>query len=242
MMTPIAIAVFLSTCAAGAVVQATTGFGFGILCMAVFPYILPSYLQSTAVSSVCAATMSTMVAIRSRKHINFKIILPLFLGYSVASVWSVYYAKTQSEGLMVKLLGGVLILVSIYFMFFSGKFRIRPTFYNGIIAGVLGGVGSGMFSIGGPPVIIYLMSAISDKDEYRACSVTYFAIGSWYVSTVRWINGVFDAQTVYLWGMAILALCVGTYIGNRIFDRINAATLKRLVYCFMAVSGVTMLF
>lgn len=241
-MTPIAILAFLVTCVAGAVVQTTTGFGFGILCMAIFPYILPSYLQATAVSSICAATMSSMVAIRCRKQINFKIILPLFIGYSIASVWSIRYAKTQSEGLMVKLLGVVLILVSIYFIFFSGKVRIKPTFINGVAAGLIGGVGSGMFSIGGPPVVIYLMSAISDKDEYRACSLTYFAIGSWYVSAARWLNGVFDAQTVYLWLMAIAALFVGTYIGNLIFDRINAVTLKRLVYCFMAVSGVTMLF
>lgn len=241
-MTPVAITVFLFTCVAGAIVQATTGFGFGILCMAVFPYILPSYLQATAVSSICAATMSSMVAIRFRKHINFKIILPLFIGYSVASVWSIHYAKAQSEGLMIKLLGAVLIIVSIYFMFFSGKFRIKPTFINGVAAGAIGGVGSGMFSIGGPPVVIYLMSAISDKDEYRACSLAYFAIGSWYVTAARWLNGVFDAQTVYLWLIAIGALCVGTYIGNRIFDRINAGTLKRLVYCVMAISGITMLF
>lgn len=241
-MTPVATAIFLISCTAGAVVQTTTGFGFGILCMAIFPYILPSYLQATAVSSVCAATMSSMVAVRCRKHINFKLILPLFTGFSIASVWSIRCAKAQPEGLMVKLLGGVLILVSIYFIFFSGKFRLRPTFFNGVIAGVLGGVGSGMFSIGGPPVVIYLMSATSDKDEYRACSLAYFAIGSWYVSAARWLNGVFDAQTVHLWLMAIIALCAGTYIGNLIFNRINAATLKRLVYCFMAISGVTMLF
>ncbi len=241
-MTPVAIALFLLSCMAGALVQATTGFGFGILCMTIFPYILPSYLQATAVSSICVATMSTMVAVRYRKHINFKIILPLFAGYSVASVWSVQYAKAQAEGFMIRLLGIILILVSVYFVFFSEKVRIRPTFLNGVVAGLLGGAGSGMFSIGGPPIVIYLMSAISDKDEYRACSLAYFAIGSWYVSAARWLNGVFDAQTVHLWLMAIAALCAGTYIGNRIFDRINAATLKRLVYCFMAISGVTMLF
>ncbi len=241
-MTPVAIAIFLLSCAAGALVQATTGFGFGILCMAVFPYVLPSYVQATAVSSICVATMSTMVAVRQRKHANFKIILPLFVGYSIASVWSVRYAKAQAEGFMIKLLGCVLILVSIYFIFFSDKIRIKPTFANGVAAGLIGGVGSGLFSIGGPPVVLYLMSAVSGKEEYRACSLTYFAFGSWYVTAVRWSNGLLDAQTVQLWLMAIIALCAGTYIGNRIFDRINAATLKRLVYGFMAISGVTMLF
>lgn len=241
-MTFVTTAIFLLTCTAGAVVQATTGFGFGILCMAIFPYILPSYLQSTAVSSVCAATMSSMVAIRYRKYIRLKIIWPILAGYSVASVWSIRFAKMQSDTVMVKFLGAVLILVSIYFFFFNDKIRVRPTILNGVIAGLIGGVGSGLFSIGGPPVVIYLMSALSDKDEYRACSLAYFAIGSWYVSTARWLNGVFDAQTVVLWMMAIVALGVGTFIGNCIFSRINAQTLKRLVYCFMAISGVTMLF
>lgn len=241
-MMPAATVIFLLSCMAGAVVQATTGFGFGIVCMAIFPYVLPGYSQSIAVSSLCAATMSSMAAVHCRKFVNFKVILPLFMGYSFASVWSIRYAEAQSDGFMVRLLGIVLIVVSLYFIFFSGKIRVRPTFLNGIIAGAIGGVGAGMFGIGGPPVIIYLMSAISDKNEYRACSLTYFAIGSWYASGARWISGIITAQTVQLWLIAIVALGVGTCIGNRIFDRIDAITLKRLVYCFMAVSGATMLF
>lgn len=241
-MAPVGMMLFLLICATGALVQATTGFGFGIVCMAVFPYILPSYSQSIAVCSLCAATMSSMVAVRCFKDVKFKIILPLFVGYSVASVWSIRYANSQSEGLMIKLLGAVLILVSIYFMFFSGKIKVCPTFINGIIAGVIGGIGAGMFGIGGPPVVIYLMSAIEDKNEYRACSLMYFSIGSWYASGIRWLNGIITAQTVQWWMLAVAALCVGTWLGNRIFDKINAQTLRYLVYGFMSISGLAMFF
>lgn len=241
-MSRVALTLFLLICAAGALVQATTGFGFGIVCMAVFPYILPSYSQSIAICSLCAATMSTMVAIRCLKDVKFKIILPLLAGYFVASVWSIRYASSQSEGLMMRLLGVVLVLVSIYFIFFSGKLRVRPTFINGVIAGTLGGIGAGMFGIGGPPVVIYLMSATEDKNEYRACSLMYFSIGSWYASSVRWINGIVTMQTVQWWLLAVAALCVGTWAGNRLFDKINAKTLRYLVYGFMAISGLTMLF
>lgn len=241
-MPPLIIAIFLLSCLVGAVIQATTGFGFGIFVMAIFPHILSSYAQSAALSSICAATMSAMVVIRYGKHINFKLILPLLVGYSVAAILSVQYAKAQSEGFMVRLLGAVLILLSIYFLFFCDKICIKPTFLNGVLAGVLGGVGSGLFSIGGPPVVIYLMSATTDKDEYRACSLLYFTVSSTYVTAVRWANGLLSPETVYLWLLAIAALGAGSYIGNRIFHRINAGTLKRLVYGFMAISGVTMLF
>ncbi len=241
-MTPLVITAFLLTCLTGAVIQATTGFGFGIFVMAIFPHILSSYTQSVTLSSVCAATMSCMVVLRHRKHINLKLVLPLLAGYSVASVLSVHYAKSQSEGIMIRLLGGMLILVSIYFMFFSDKIRIKPTPLNGVVAGVLGGVGSGLFSIGGPPVVIYMMSATTGKDEYRASSMAYFAVGCSYVSAVRWANGFFPSETVWLWLLAIAALAAGSFIGNRIFHRINAGTLRRLVYGFMAISGATMLF
>ena len=236
------LAMFLFSCAVGALIQTTTGFGFGIVCMAIFPYILPSFGQSVAISSLCAAPMSSVVALRCRKHVNLKMILPLFAGYSLAVAWSIRYSKTQSEGLLIRLLGVVLILVSVYFIFFSNTLRIRPNFFNGFCMGIFCGIGAGMFGIGGPPAVIYLMSATQDKDEYRACSLAYFAIGSWYASGVRMFNGIINGQTVRWWMLALAALVVGVWAGNRLFYKINAKVLKRLVYGFMAISGLTMLF
>lgn len=240
-MSAIALAILIFTCAAGALVQATTGFGYGIVCMAVFPYIL-GYSEAIAICSLCAATMSSMVAVRNYKKVKLNIIIPMLAGFSVASVISIRFVKSRAEGAMTKALGVILILVSIYFILFSGKIRIRPTFLNGVIAGALGGIGSGMFGIGGPPVVIFLMSATDDKDVYRSCSLTYFAVGSWYASGVRFLNGIITARVVTLWLIAVLAIAAGTWLGNRLFDRVDAKKLKYLVYGFMAVSGVAMLF
>lgn len=229
-------------CAAGALIQATTGFGYGIVCMTVFPYIIPGYSQAIAVCSLCAATMSTLVAVKNYKKARPGIIIPLLIGFCIASALSIRFVKSQADGAMMKALGVILVLVSIYFIFFSGKIRIRPTFANGVIAGALGGIGAGMFGIGGPPVVIFLMSATEDKEVYRACSLTYFAIGSWYASGVRFANGIITGEVLMLWLIAIAALAAGTWLGNRIFDRINGKALIYAVYGFMAVSGVIMLF
>ena len=235
------LAIFVLICAAGALVQATTGFGYGTVCMAVFPYIL-GYSESIAICSLCAATMSTMVAVKHHKGVKLSIVLPMLAGFSVASALSIRFVKSRADGGMMKALGIILIAVSIYFILFSGKIRIRPTYLNGVIAGAFGGIGAGMFGIGGPPVVIFLMSATDDKEVYRSCSMAYFALGSWYASSVRLINGIITLRVVTLWAIALLALAAGTWLGNRLFDRVDAKKLRYLVYGFMALSGAAMLF
>ena len=136
------------------------------------------------------------------------------------------------------MLGIVLILLSIYFMFYSGKVRIKPSFANGVIAGAIGGIGTGFIGIGSPPAVIFLMSATNDKNVYRSSSLAYFAIGSWYASGVRVVNGITNLRVVTLW---VIALAAGTYIGSKLFDKINTDMLTKIVYGFMAVSGIAML-
>lgn len=240
-MSGFALAALLLSAMAGAIIQTTTGFGFGILCMAVFPYLLPNVTQAAAVSSLCAATMATFVVVQFRRHCRLRVIAPSLVGYALTSTLCIRFAAQQAQGALMKALGAVLILISIYFIFWGNRFRIRPIAINGFVAGAVGGVGAGFFSIGGPPMVIYLLSSLQDKEEYRATSQLYFAIGSWYASTVRGINGILTPQVLQCWLLAVVALAVGVAIGNRVFARIDAALLRKLVYGFMAISGLKML-
>ena len=231
----------LITCVVGAIVQSTTGFGFGSVMMAVLPYFMANYLQVAALSTLCGTSMSIMVAAKNFRKADFKVILPLFTGYIVSCTVAVRVSKGFDGETLTKALGVILIMVSIYFVFFNNKIKIKPTFKNGVIAGMIGGAGSALFSISGPPTVIYMLAAVEDKDVYRASTLTFFAMGGIYSTAVRIANGIFTAQMVQLWLMALVALALGAYIGGKIFHMINADMLKKLVYGYMAVSGVTML-
>ena len=231
----------LLTCVVGAIVQSTTGFGFGSVMMAVLPYFMANYLQVAALSTLCGTSMSLMVAVKNFRKADFKVILPLFAGYIVSCTVAVRMSKGFDGEMLTKALGVILIIVSIYFVFFNNKIKVKPTFRNGVIAGMIGGIGSALFSISGPPTVIYMLAAVEDKEVYRASTLTFFAMGGIYSTTVRIANGIFTAQMVQLWILGLVALSIGTYIGGKIFHRINADMLKKLVYGYMAVSGVTML-
>lgn len=235
------VAMLTIGCIGGAIVQSTTGFGFGIVSMAFLPYMM-DYLGATALAGLGAMVISASVAFKNWRKANLKIVLPLITAYAVTMAVSLKIAKKSSNETLTKALGIMLICMSIYFMFFNNKIRIKPTITNGLIAGALGGIGAGFFSIGGPPTVIYILSCTDDKEAYRANQLVYFTMTGIYSSGVRIVNGIVTKEVWIMFGISIVALLIGTYIGGVIFHRINANKLRKLIYGVMAVSGLTMLF
>jgi uncharacterized membrane protein YfcA len=225
----------------GSTVQTTCGFGNGILVMTVFPFLLP-FSQSAAISSMASVLLSSLIAVRSRKFIRFDVLWPLLLSGIAVSSGVIFLAVGKSDKLLIRMLGGLLILLSLYFIFFDGKIRIKPSCTNGVAAGILGGIGGGLFSIAAPPVVVYLLSSLDLKEEYRATVTAYFAITGLSMTIVRALNGIVTWQLLKTFSAMSIAIVAGVLLGNRIFDRINVRLLRRLVYLVMAVSGLAMLF
>ena len=88
-----AVVCFLLISMASAVVQSTTGFGYGTVCMALLPYIMPNHLETAAICSLCTATTATMAAIKAAKHARRKLVIPLCVGFFIASTLSIRFAK-----------------------------------------------------------------------------------------------------------------------------------------------------
>lgn len=240
-MSPLEVVLLLAFSLLGAVVQCTTGFGFAVVLMSIIPHFMGSYLECAALCSLGGLFISLLVTIKNIKNANFKVMIPLIIGYAVSCGIAVPMSKHIPTESFAKALGAVLLLASIYFIFFNNKFRIRPTFTNGIIAGSIAGVGAALFAVAGPPIAIFLISTTEDKDIYRATSLAFFTMSSCYSTSMRVINGIitFDLLMVFLPMLAMVIL--GYFVGNRIFDKINIDMIKKAVYILMAISGITML-
>lgn len=233
---------FFLFCVGGSVIQSVTGFGFSIFCMTVFPFLIGNYHAATAISGMCGATMGICIAWRHRRDINVRLVVPLSVSYFIAFPLGVKLTLILDEDMLLRVLGGILICLSLYFFFLSDRISLRPTIVGGLCCGFLGGLFSGFCSIGGPPVVLYLLAAAKTKEEYRASIQFYFSVGNSYGVLVRAFNGLITTQVLGLWILALFALLIGGTIGGKIFNRVNAAVLRRMVYAIMAISGCTMLF
>lgn len=241
-MSPSVIAIFVAVCLTGVVIQCVSGFGFGIFVMTIFPFFMPSYVTGVTVSQALSMSMSLYLAFTLRKEANLKLLAVPLLGYAVSNAVCVALSLSQSDVVLKKMLGVFLFLLSLYFVFFSDKVKIKPTKTNGVIAGLLSGALSGMFGAGGPPIVIYLLSVTDTPRQYLANIQCFFALSSMYNLSMRVINGMVNQTVINYWLLGLPVVCLGIWIGKKLSKGINAATLKRLVYAFMALSGLVMVF
>lgn len=219
-------------------VQRVTGFGFGIICMTALPYLVPSYGEAAALSSMMAAVASLVPAVRTFRFIPWKKLIPILLTFLAVSFFAVGIV-TKVDGTSLKhYLGAVLIIVSVYFFFFSEKIHLRPSLPTQIGMGTLSGFMGGLFSMQGPPAVIYFISASDGKREYLALTQWYFLMGNIMMSVFRAQRGFL---TPYVWEgflFALPAIAIGLWLGAEVYRKIRGELLRKIIYCFLAVAGV----
>lgn len=223
---------------AGSFIQRVTGFGFGIFIMTMLPMLMPSYGEATTLSGLLAMSTSLVVAIRMRKLIVWKRLLPLIAVFLVFSFSAVAVLGRIDTPMLRKVLGAVLIAVAIYFAFFQNRIKIRPTPLSGGIAGALSGLMGGFFAMQGPPAVLYLVSSEPDKEHYMAMVQAYFLIGNLLLTFARAMNGFTTAAVGWGYLYGIGGVAIGATLGAFVFKKLTSKWLKYIIYAYIAVSGI----
>lgn len=223
----------------GSIIQRVSGFGFGIFVMMFLPHIIGSYGEANALSGLLSLISCAAVAFSLLRFIDWKNLIFPGIGYALLSLPAIIFMTTQPDNVLFIMLGAVLILLSVYFMLFSEKVRLKPTWYGGLISGGLSGIMGGLFAMGGPPVVVYyVQSENGDNRAYLATIQMYFVLTNAYGTTVKAFRGLVTLNVLILCACGLAGLFAGLLIGKKIFNRLNPKTLRRIVYGVMAVSGV----
>lgn len=218
-------------------IQGATGFGFGIFAMIFLPRIL-AYTEANVFSSILSSLSSLFIAILMLHKIHWKNILFPLIGCLASTYIAVSFIKTQSSQTLTLLLGIALFILSMYFFFFTDKIKIKPTWYSGLTAGVVSGIMSGMFAIGGPPVVIYFMQSEEDSEQYVATISTYFVLSGIISVGTKAAAGFITTSVWIALAVGMLGMLLGSLVGKWTRDRINPKMVKKIVYGFMAISGI----
>lgn len=234
-----AIFIVILVATVGSTIQRVTGFGFGIFAMLFLTRIITVYGEANALSGLLSFTSTLIVALSHAKKVDWKNLLFPCIGFAVISVPSILLMKKLDNRVLLIMLGVALILLSGYMFFFSSKIKIKPNPFTGLAAGGFSGILGGIFSMGGPPVVIYFMqSEGDDKDRYLATIQMYFLLSNVYGTTVKAINGFITKDVLILAAFGTVGMIAGIFIGKLIFKKLRVDILRRVVYCFMAVAGV----
>ena len=223
-------------------VQRTTGFGFGIFIMTMLPAIMSSHGEATTLSGILAMTTSLIIVIQKYRFIVWRRLLPILLTFIVVSIGAIFVLKRMEYSILNIMLGITLVVVSIYFSFFSKRIKVKTTLPVQITTGTLSGLMGGFFGMQGPPAVLYFVNSEKDKEHYLAVTQTYFLVGNIMMTIARAYNGFFTTAVSMGYIYGITGVVIGNLIGAWVFRHITGSILKYIIYAYIGISGLTFLF
>ncbi|MBO5868050.1 MAG: sulfite exporter TauE/SafE family protein [Oscillospiraceae bacterium] len=227
--------------AGAAFVARVSGFGSGIFAMLFLPYLFGDTITAAAVSGLWSAVTAIANAIKYRKSVQFKLIWPIIIPAMILLTLSLQLSMNVPTGAMMVVLGIVLILLSLYFLFFSHRIQLKASIPVSITVGSVGGILSGLFSTGGPPIVLYLSSILNDKILYFATIQCYFAITDIYGIINRVLSGIITWKVLLFAAIGWIGSYIGNQLGTLVFDRLDGAKIKKIIYIGMIISGILMI-
>lgn len=225
---------------AGSFLQTNIGFGFPVLAMIFLPLLLP--FQTAVVLCQIIISMSLLIiTIKYFSHIEWKLLLPLLTTSMIVTAIFTVTSFTFDTSFLTLILAAMLVILSLYFFIFSNKITIKPTVLNGTLLGAIAGIGNGLFSIGGPTVVLYLLPAAKNKESYLANIQVYFLINNLIGISIRLSKGALETSQIPLILIGWIGIALGTFAGIKSFQSIPMSKLKKMVYLFVGISGLMLI-
>ena len=199
-----------------ALIQASTGFGYALVAMALMALFLPMSTCS-AISAVTVVVIGLQMSLTLRRHLRFRTIrLPVLCCLATINV-GLFLLDRFPELLLRVILASLLLVVTGLFFFLRRKrIRLPGRWYCAAGVGFITGVSTGMFNIVGPFLMIYYMIA----GLYSAAMHLFV------------YRNITPAVLPYLMAAALAALLAGR-LGLRIYRRIDRDKIALTVYLLL---------
>jgi uncharacterized membrane protein YfcA len=209
------------------------GFAFGIVAAAVWLHFL-SPAHATALIVGYGLIVQGISVWSLRRSLKLARLLPFLLGAVIGVPIGVELLHWTSPATLRISIGIVLILFSLYNLI---RPRLPGKAADGVI-GVLNGVIGGATGLAGIVVTIWCTLRGWPRDEQRT---VFQPIGvGVFLLTGIWLGGtgLVDAETLRLFVIGLPLLLAGTWVGLRLYARLDEAGFRRAVLGLLLISGL----
>ena len=222
---------------AAALVTRVAGFAFGIVAAAVWLHFL-SPTHTTALIVAYGLIVQGISVWKLRRSIKLARLLPFLLGAVIGVPIGVQLLHWTSPATLRISIGIVLILFSLHNL---TRPQLAPATAgktaDGVI-GVLNGVIGRATGLAGIVVTIWCTLGGWPRDEQRT---VFQPIGvAVFLMTGVWLGGtgLVDAETLRLFVIGLPMLLVGTWMGLRLYARLDKSGFRKVVLGLLLISGL----
>ena len=221
--------------------QGLSGFGSVLLSLPLLAIFLDIKTVIPLVALIAFCT-NIVLLIQLRRHLEWKKVYPLFLGALPGIPLGVFFLKRLDKELIQLILGIILIIYSLYSLFYrlhrSKGIKETWAYLFGFLSGCLGGA----LSASGPAVIVYTSLQAWSKNTIKVTLQGFFLASGFTVVLFHALSGLTTPVVLRYLMASIPFLLLGTYTGTLFYGKIKEEDYKRVVLVLLAFLGGFMIY
>jgi len=222
--------------AVSGVIFGMTGFGFALISV---PPLLLLYEPTTVVALMICITIATsgIVMVSGRSELDWRLVFALFPGALLGLAIGTRILQ-DVDPVALKIVAGT--FVAIYSVALLAGFQ--PVGGRNPIAIFAASLTSGALAtstgLSGPPIVMLLSARQMAKDAFRSTITTYFVVIAIASLPLLLASGAVGQSEIVTSLWLSPAAMVGTFVGNRLVRKMNAAAFRKLTLVLLLVTGL----
>jgi uncharacterized membrane protein YfcA len=227
--------------AAAYVVFGITGFGATVIIVPLLAQVLPLkfLVPLCVVLDLSAFTLLSAKSGGKLDRAEIRWVVPfMLLGIVIGAVT---LAKAPERWLLL----GLGIFITGYAILSLTAFRLHTATITrawGVPIGIVGGIASSLFGIGGPLYAIYVSRRTSDAGVMRATMSTLILTSGLTRFVMFLANGLLLSWPIATaWLLLLPCVLGGATLGMKLHDRLSLAHVRRVIYVVLLLSGASLI-
>ena len=219
-------------------IQSLTGFGGPLIAMPLGISVV-GLAAAKPVITFGAWLSALVIAVRNRKDIVFRELFRMagaMLVFMIAGLW--LFKNGQMKFLQV-IYGLIVICIGLKQLFLPSEKPMAKWLV--VLSICLAGIMQGMFVSGGSFLVIYAVSAIPEKRQFRAMLSAVWATVNVFLLCSYFVDGSFTPEVLSLSALSLVPLSAAVVCGSLLAGKLNQKTFLKAAYILLVVSGAVLL-
>lgn len=231
----------VGTLALAGFVQSLTGFGFGLVAMALLPLFV-KFKEAYFIILIPNLVVCAMNFAANYRHFRWRQGRGLLLGSCLAVPIGFYTMLNMKSDWLMFGLGLLICVFASSELLMSKTRRLKLAESMGWPTGLASGALSGAFNMGGPPAVAYVYSQTWTKEHIVALLQIVFGTSSIIRLCLMQGAGMITGELLWISLLAIVPLLAAIYGGNLLLRKIKREHLRVVVFLFLLVIGLKYIF
>lgn len=237
--TPVEFLLAMAIVFAGGFVRGFTGFGSGLVMVPLLT-LMWGPVEALATMVGLGTINSLQLAPKAIKLADGKTVVPIMLASAIITPLGTMLHVSLDPVIVKKIIAALVLMVTLVTLWgwtYNGPRGIVPSMASGGIAGII----NGLAGVGGPAIVLYVMSLPNEARTHRANIVLALGFTTVTVFVSMMIAGVVGQRILTHIAVFLVPSILSVFVGTWAFNILPARLFRYVVLWFLVAISVAIL-